>query len=80
MSKKVTFEESMQRLEAIVRELERGDIALEASMALFEEGTKLSAALAKQLDAAERKVTVLLPDGQGGITEQPFESGEEDGQ
>lgn len=80
MSKKVTFEESMQRLEAIVRELERGDIALEASMALFEEGTKLSAALAKQLDAAERKVTVLLPDGQGGIAEPPFESGEEDGQ
>ena len=76
MSKKATFEESMQRLEAIVRELERGDIALEASMALFEEGTKLSAALAKQLDTAERKVTVLLSDGQGGTAEQPFEDGE----
>lgn len=72
MSKKPTFEISMQRLEEIVRELERGDITLEQSMALFEEGTKLSAALSKQLDAAEQKVTVLLKDENGALTEQPF--------
>lgn len=72
MSKKPTFEISMQRLEEIVRELERGDITLEQSMALFEEGTKLSAALSKQLDAAEQKVTVLLKDENGALAEQPF--------
>lgn len=76
MSKKVTFEDSMQRLEVIVRELERGDIALEDSMKLFEEGTKLSAALAKQLDAAEQKVSVLMKGADGEWLEQPLEEEE----
>ncbi len=73
MAKKVTFEESMLELEAIVRELESGDIPLERSMKLFEEGTKLSAALSRQLDTAEQKVTVLLQKQDGTIEEQPFE-------
>ncbi len=64
-AKKKTFEESMLRLEEIVKRLEQGDAALEESMKLFEEGTKLSAACAAQLDAAEQKVWKLTkgPDG-----------------
>ncbi|NCB28862.1 MAG: exodeoxyribonuclease VII small subunit [Clostridia bacterium] len=73
MAKKVTFEESMAELEAIVRELESGDIPLERSMKLFEEGTKLSAALSRQLDTAEQKVTLLLQKQDGEVAEQPFE-------
>ncbi len=73
MAKKVTFEESMAALEAIVRELESGDIPLERSMKLFEEGTKLSAALSRQLDTAEQKVTLLLQKQDGETEEQPFE-------
>lgn len=73
MAKKVTFEESMLELEAIVRELESGDIPLERSMKLFEEGTKLSAALSRQLDTAEQKVTLLLQKQDGAVEEQPFE-------
>ncbi len=53
-----TFESQMARLEEIVRLLERGESAAE-SMKLFEEGTKLSAALGKLLDKAEQKVTVV---------------------
>ncbi len=49
----------MARLEEIVRLLERGEAPLAESMKLFEEGTKLSAALGKLLDKAEQKVTVV---------------------
>ena len=66
MSKKsVTFEESMTRLDEIVKALEAGDVPLEESMRLFEEGTKLAAKCAALLDTAELKVSKLMagPDG-----------------
>ena len=66
MSKKsVTFEESMTRLDEIVKALETGDVPLEESMKLFEEGTKLAAKCAALLDTAELKVSKLMagPDG-----------------
>ncbi len=66
MSKKsVTFEESMTRLDEIVKALEVGDVPLEESMKLFEEGTKLAAKCAALLDTAELKVSKLMagPDG-----------------
>ena len=66
MSKKsVTFEESMTRLDEIVKALEVGDVRLEESMKLFEEGTKLAAKCAALLDTAELKVSKLMagPDG-----------------
>lgn len=72
MKKKQTFEESMQRLEQIVRELERGEATLEESIKLFEEGAKLSAELSRQLDAAEQKVTIMLKDRTGEIVEHAF--------
>lgn len=53
------FEASMKRLEEIVQHLERGDLPLEESLKLFEEGTKLSEDCASMLDAAEQRVVRL---------------------
>lgn len=61
-----TFESQMARLEEIVRLLERGEAPLAESMKLFEEGTKLSAALGKLLDKAEQKVTVVQENSRRG--------------
>ena len=61
----MTFEQAMKRLEEIVTQLEAGEAPLDKSMALFEEGTKLSAFLSKTLDEAEQKVLMIQKqDGQ----------------
>lgn len=66
----MTFEQAMKRLEEIVTQLEAGEAPLDKSMALFEEGTKLSAFLSKTLDEAEQKVLLIQKkDG----AEVPFE-------
>lgn len=54
------FEEALQRLTAIVERLESGDLSLEQSLSLFEEGTRLSRTSQAQLDAAEKRVEELL--------------------
>ena len=54
------FEDCLQRLEKIVDELERGDIALEQALKLFEEGVQLSNNCRKELEEAEGKVEILL--------------------
>ena len=54
------FEECLERLEKIVQELERGEVPLEKSLTLFEEGMQLSASCRKQLEEAEGKVEILL--------------------
>ncbi len=54
------FEDSLQRLEQIVDELEKGNVPLDQALKLFEEGVKLSAACRKELEEAEGKVEVLL--------------------
>ena len=63
--KSVTFEASMERLDQIVKALEGGEVSLEESIALFEEGTKLAAKCTELLDTAELKVSKLMagPDG-----------------
>lgn len=71
----LTFEQAMKRLEDIVSQLEAGEAPLDKSMALFEEGTKLSAYLSKLLDTAEQKVTMIATKD-GKETEAPFETGE----
>lgn len=66
MSKEtLTFEAAMQRLEQIVRAMERGDVALEESLKLFQEGTELVRACAKQLDDAQMQIQMVMtaPDG-----------------
>ncbi len=60
MSEKKTFEESIERLEEVVRILERGDAGLDNALALFEEGTGLIKTCSKMLDEAEQKVTLLV--------------------
>ena len=71
-----TFESQMERLEEIVRLLEKGEAPLNEIMKLFEEGTRLSAALGKLLDKAEQKVTVMQENMQGELLEQPFDAEE----
>jgi exodeoxyribonuclease VII small subunit len=66
----------MARLEEIVQELEKGDVPLEQSLKLFEEGIKLSRICNKRLEEAERKVEILLKDKNGNVTAEPFEEEE----
>lgn len=67
-----TFEENMRRLEQIVRAMERGDVALEESLKLFQEGTELVSACQKLLDDAQLQVKKILTDGQGKPVEEVF--------
>jgi len=60
-----TFEASMQRLEQIVRAMERGDVPLEESLKLFQEGTKLVQNCNKLLDEAELQIKAVMTDAQG---------------
>ena len=71
--KKRSFEESAQRLEEIVRLLERGDAPLEEAMALFEEGTGLMKTCTTLLDRAEQKVRKLTAAPDGTLVEQAFD-------
>ena len=72
------FETALARLEEIVQELEQGDLPLEQSLKLFEEGIKLSRICNARLEEAERKVEVLLKDKTGSLKAQPFEEQEEE--
>lgn len=68
-----TFEENITRLEQIVTALERGEVKLDESLKLFEEGTALVAACSKMLDRAEQKVVRLTKGEDGAPVETPFE-------
>jgi exodeoxyribonuclease VII small subunit len=67
-----TFEESLKKLESIVDQLEKGDLPLEESLKLFEEGVGLSAACKKELDEAEGKVQMLIKQRDGSLKPEPF--------
>ena len=67
-----TFEENMLRLEQIVRAMERGDVALEESLKLFQEGTELVRACGKLLDEAELQVKKVMAGADGRPTEEDF--------
>lgn len=67
-----SFEESLKKLESIVDQLEKGDLSLEDSLKLFEEGTVLSAACKKELDTAEGKVQILIKQRDGSLKTEPF--------
>ena len=70
--KKLSFEQSMARLDEIVRHLEKGDMPLNDSLALFEEGTALIRSCEKQLDEAEQKVVKLRKGPDMQPEELPF--------
>lgn len=67
-----TFEENMQRLEQIVRAMERGDVQLEESLKLFREGTELVEACGKLLDEAELEVKKIVTAADGSPVEEDF--------
>ena len=71
MAKEKTFEEQIGELEEIVKKLENGDVSLDESLELFEQGVKLTKGCQKMLDTAEKQVKVLMSDG-GEMTEKDF--------
>ncbi len=77
----LTFEEAVKRLSEIVQKLERGDLPLEESLMLFEEGVNLSRASQEKLDSAQKRVEELLGlDREGKTRTAPFETrGEREG-
>ena len=72
MSEK-SFEQSLDRIDEIVRALEKGDTPLAESLAMFEEGASLIRACEKMLNEAEQKVVKLRPSADGTPEEVPFE-------
>lgn len=70
-----TFEANMQRLEQIVRAMERGEVSLEESLKLFQEGTELVRSCGKLLDEAELQVKMVMtaPDGSPVMEDMPNE-------
>lgn len=67
-----TFEHSMARLEQIVRAMERGDVALEESLKLFQEGTELVRSCQKLLDEAQLQVKKIMTAPDGSPVEEEF--------
>ncbi len=65
------FEECLQRLEVIVKEMERGDLPLDQSLKLFEEGVALSASCRKELEEAENRIEILLKED-GSLRAEAF--------
>lgn len=72
--KNKTFEENMERLEQIIRAMEKGDVALEESLKLFQEGTGLVQTCTKLLDEAELQVTKIIAGPDGEPEEVPFDA------
>lgn len=72
------FEENLTALESVVDRLERGDLSLEESVKLFEDGVKLSTACKTELDAAEGRVQLLVDQGKGQMAAAELEV-EDDG-
>jgi len=70
--KKVDFEQSLERLETLVNEMESGDLPLEEMIKHFEEGSKLVALCTKKLTEVEQKIEKLVKKD-GELTEEPFE-------
>ena len=67
------FEEALKKLETIVAQMERGDVSLEDSVKLFEEGSRLAEQCKQQLADAEGKVEILIKQRNGSMKREPFE-------
>ncbi|MGH7314521.1 MAG: exodeoxyribonuclease VII small subunit [Candidatus Rokuibacteriota bacterium] len=74
------FEDCLARLEQIVSALESGNLPLEESLRVFEEGVALTRHCAKYLDEAERKIEILAKDEAGGLGPRPFTEWEGEGE
>jgi exodeoxyribonuclease VII small subunit len=69
-----SFESSLEELERIVRELEHGELPLERSLELFEQGVALSRECQERLNQAERRIEILMRDNKGQPTTRLFEA------
>ncbi|MGI9036404.1 MAG: exodeoxyribonuclease VII small subunit [Pyrinomonadaceae bacterium] len=76
MNTKNSFETSLSALEKIVRKLEEGDLTLEESLRLFEDGVRLSRECQERLGQAERRIEILLNDENGNPVLQTIEKNE----
>lgn len=74
----IKFEDALARLETIATELERGDLPLDESLKIFEEGIRLSKTCLKMLDDAERKVEILVQDKDGKKRLRAYNPGNEE--
>ena len=72
MKKNQSFEESIGRLEQIVRTMERGDVALEESLKLFQEGTQLVQTCSKMLDDAQLQIKKVMTAADGSPVLEDF--------
>ncbi len=75
---KKSFEKSIQQLEEIIQELESGDLPLEKAMQQFEAGIGLSKRCSKMLDETEKKISILVQETNGTLTEKPFSDDDQD--
>jgi exodeoxyribonuclease VII small subunit len=74
----ITFEAALERLERIVDQLEAGNLPLEESLKIFEEGVGLARRCAKYLDEAEKRIEVLTRDESGVLKTEPFPMDEDE--
>lgn len=72
------FEDAMKKLEGIVERMEKGDMSLNESLKMFEEGVKLTRFCSQELHKAEKRVELLSRDAEGKLVGTPFEEGEEE--
>ena len=67
------FEDALEKLEKIVTQLEEGEVSLDNSLKIFEEGIQLSRLCAKKLEEAEKKIEILTKTKEGKVVKKPFE-------
>ena len=73
MNENKSFEEMMQDLEKIAKDLEGGELSLDESVKKFEEGMKISKECSEIIENAEKKISILLKNSNGDVTENKFE-------
>lgn len=75
--KEMSFEEAMKKIEAVVNELEKGDLSLEESLKRFEEAVKLARVCHEKLERAEKKVSKLIKAGEDKFELEPLDESTE---
>ncbi len=73
----IKFENAMNRLEHIVEELEKGELDIDKSLEIFEEGIKMSRVCSKKLNEAEQKIEKLTKNQKGELVAELFPAGDE---
>jgi len=76
--KELKFEQALDKLENIVKEMEEGSVPLDKSLELFEEGVKLAKFCSVKLKEVEKKVEILKKDVNGVVYKEPFELNEKE--